>query len=126
MESLRRLAARAKANDAWDDAGIRRALGHLAADLDALWALTKRTITQAEATGVPGPLGSVFKLHYSETKHRIGDLALQIAAADELAMDDEHIRGWMHAISISIAAGTSQIQRNIVGERILGLPKEPR
>ena len=125
MEALRRLAEVAKKNGRWDDAGVRRDLGHVAADLDALWALTKRTITQAESTGVPGSLGSVFKLHYSEVRHRMGDLALKVVGEDALALDSEHVKGWIHAMSISIAAGTSQIQRNIVGERILGLPKEP-
>jgi hypothetical protein len=106
-----------------DDAGVQRELGRLAADLDALWALTKRTITQSERSGVPGPLGSVFKLHYTEARHTLGDLALRLLARDGLTLDDEFVRAWIHAISISIAAGTSQIQRNIIGERILGLPR---
>jgi hypothetical protein len=42
-----------------------------------------------------------------------------------LSLDDEHVRGRVHALSLTIAAGTSQIQRNIVAERILGLPREP-
>ena len=112
------------------DAGIRRELGHLAADFDALWALTRRNVTQASA-GTPGLGGSVFKLHYSEARHRMGDLTMRLLGRSALTLDDmgglasgEHVRGWFHAMSITIAAGTSQIQRNIVGERVLGLPKE--
>ncbi len=118
---------------AWDDGGIRRELATLTAEFDALWALTKRNVTQAARTGAPGIGGSVWKLAYSEARHRLGDLAMRILGPAGLALDDlgevpggQHVRGWMHAMSISIAAGTSQIQRNIVGERILGLPKEPR
>jgi len=123
MQALQRLSDLAKKNGTWGDGGVRRTIGHLVADLDALWALTKRNVTQSEATGIPGPLGSVFKLHYSEARHRIGDLAMRILGADALSMDAEHTKGWIHSMSITIAAGTSQIQRNIVGERILGLPK---
>ncbi|MDX1510276.1 MAG: acyl-CoA dehydrogenase family protein [Nitriliruptorales bacterium] len=118
---------------AWDDDGVRRELGHLAAEFDALWSLTKRNVTQAGRDGVPGIGGSVFKLAYSEARHRMGDLAMRLLGDAGLALDDlgdipggEHVRGWLHAMSITIAAGTSQIQRNIVGERILGLPKEPK
>src|SRR5262249_38979780 len=50
FELLRDLAKRAPANDA----GVQRELGHLAADLDALWALTKRNVSQATRSGVPG------------------------------------------------------------------------
>jgi alkylation response protein AidB-like acyl-CoA dehydrogenase len=125
--------ARSTGNGAhpWDDLGIRRELGHLAADLDALWSLTKRNVSQASRTGVPGVGGSVFKLHYSEVRHRLGDLALRILDRAGLSFDDlagpgsgEQVHGWVHAMSISIAAGTSQIQRNILGERVLGLPRE--
>jgi alkylation response protein AidB-like acyl-CoA dehydrogenase len=126
MQLLRRLVALAKQRGVWDDAGVRRDLGHLGAELDALWALTKRNVTQAERDGIPGPGGSVFKLQYTEVRHRMGDLALRILDGAALDGDDEeHVRGWMHAMSISIAAGTSQIQRNILAERVLGMPREP-
>jgi len=67
MELVRHMASLAKRVDRWDDAGIRRELGHLAADLDALWALTKRNISLASRTGTVGLGGSIFKLHYAET-----------------------------------------------------------
>jgi alkylation response protein AidB-like acyl-CoA dehydrogenase len=124
MQLLKRLVALCKDNGRWDDAGVRRDLAHLSCDLDALWALTKRNVTQAERSGVPGPGGSVFKLHYSEVRHKLGDLALRVL--DQMTLDgeaEEHIRGWMHAMSITIAAGTSQIQRNILSERVLGMPR---
>ncbi len=117
---------------AWDDDGVRRDLAHMAAELDALWALTCRNVTQAErGGGVPGLGGSVFKLAYTELRHRLGDLAMKLLDRAALSLDDVagipggvHVERWMNAMSLTIAAGTSQIQRNIVGERILGLPKE--
>jgi alkylation response protein AidB-like acyl-CoA dehydrogenase len=133
VESLVEIARSTGGNGArpWDDAGVRRELGHLAADLDALWSLTKRNVSQASRTGAPGAGGSVFKLHYSEVRHRLGDLALRILDRASLSFDDlggartgEQVHGWVHALSLSIAAGTSQIQRNILGERVLGLPRE--
>jgi alkylation response protein AidB-like acyl-CoA dehydrogenase len=107
-----------------EDASTRRELGRIGAELDALWALTRRNVTQAEkGGGVPGLGGSVFKLFYSETRARLGDLALRILGRDGLSLEDDHVKAWVQSMSLTIAAGTSQIQRNIVAERILGLPK---
>src|SRR5919197_615593 len=73
-ELLRRLAGMAP-----DDAGIRRELGHLGAEFEALWALTLRNVTQAEqGGGVPGLGGAVFKRSYSEAMRRLGALARRI------------------------------------------------
>jgi alkylation response protein AidB-like acyl-CoA dehydrogenase len=118
---------------AWDDAGIRRALTLVAAELDAQWALTKRNVARAARYGNPGVGGSVFKLAYHETRERMGEVAYQILGRARLALDDptglsprhlDHVHQRLYALSLSIAAGTAQIQRNIVGERLLGLPKE--
>ena len=65
----------------------------------------------------------MFKLHYSEMRHRLGDLAMRLVDRGGLSFRDKQVVGMVHALSLTIAAGTSQIQRNIVGERILGLPK---
>jgi len=114
-------------------------IGHLGAELDALWALTRRNVSQAARDGVPGIGGSVFKLAFSELRQRLADLGTELAGTASLAWDEleggpwsltaggpgnaELVDTWVNSFSRTIAAGTSQIQRNIVAERILGLPK---
>ncbi len=116
---------------AWDDASIRREIGIVAAELDAQWALTKRNVTKAAREGTPGVGGSIFKLAYHETRERLGEVAMRVLDRAGLAMGDpldlgtaDHVEQRLYALSLSIAAGTAQIQRNIVGERVLGLPRE--
>jgi alkylation response protein AidB-like acyl-CoA dehydrogenase len=133
VADLARLVTRRSAT-AWDDAGIRRDIGHLAGEFDALWALTKRTVSQAARTGLPGTGGSIFKLAYSEARQRLGDIALRLLDRASLSLDDLDgidgirsgllVRDRLRMMSLTIAAGTSQIQRNILAERVLGLPKE--
>ena len=117
------------------DDGLRRRIGHLVAAFDALWALTKRNVSEAAQTGVPGVGGSVFKLSFSEHAQALGDLSMEVLdraalCADPLEGPDgeqlgngEHLHAWFKSINLTIAAGTSQVQRNIVAERILGLPR---
>ncbi|HVS68940.1 MAG TPA: acyl-CoA dehydrogenase family protein, partial [Mycobacteriales bacterium] len=115
---------------AWDDRGLRRDIAHLGAEFDALWALTKRGVTEA-GSGVPGASASVLKLRYTEARQRLMDLGARVV--DRASVSRTDIAGlptgeWtterLNSLSYTIAAGTSQIQRNIIGERILGLPKE--
>jgi alkylation response protein AidB-like acyl-CoA dehydrogenase len=120
------------------DEGMARRFGHLVAAFDALWALTKRNVSQAAQTGIPGIGGSVFKLSFSEHAQALGDLGMEVLDRAALSADPlvgldgtpldnaEHVHNWFKSISLTIAAGTSQVQRNIVAERILGLPKEAR
>ena len=115
----------------WEDAGLRRDLGRLAAEFDALWALTRRNVSQAQRTGMPGVGGNVFKLGYTELLHRQGEVAMKLLDRAALSIEDvgelpngRHVFGRIHGLSMSIAAGTSQVQRNIVAERVLGMPKD--
>lgn len=116
---------------AWDDAGLRRECGHLLAELDALWAMVKRSVSEAAQTGMPGLEGSAIKLYYTELFQRVSELGVRILGRAGLARDDvaglpsaHLIHRHLNSLSLTIAAGSSQIQRNIVGERILGLPKD--
>ena len=109
------------------DPAYRRELGHLAAELDGVWALTRRNVTQAARTGVMGPGAMMIKYAYSELRQRLGELSMRILERDALAVDvvGEFVEERLRTLALTIAAGTSQIQKNIIGERVLGLPKEP-
>jgi alkylation response protein AidB-like acyl-CoA dehydrogenase len=117
---------------AWDDHGLRREIGHLAAEFDALWALAKRGVSEASTgDGVPGPSASVLKLRYTEARQRLMEVGARVLGRASLSRSD--LAGlpsaeWgderVNSINYTIAAGTSQIQRNIIGERILGLPRD--
>lgn len=119
---------------AWDDAAMRREIGRLAAELDALWALVKRNVSEAARSNQPPGLGgSVLKLAFTELNQRLSELTMQVLGRagiarsdiDGLPLDDLTEKA-LRSLSLTIAAGTSQIQRNIVAERMLGLPREQR
>ncbi len=122
-----------RSGSAWDDVELRRQVGGLQARMDALWAMTKRNLAQAERNGIPGVGGSVVKVYYSELFQEMTDVAMKLVGRAGLSRDDlgdlrsgSFVEERLRSTSFSIAAGTSQIQRNIIAERILGLPKEAR
>ncbi|WLQ35507.1 acyl-CoA dehydrogenase [Streptomyces castrisilvae] len=123
--TLDALAAEARRTGRWDDPVLRRRLGRLAAEFQALWRLTQWNVSEAQRSGgVPGAGGSVFKLRYSHARQELYEAAAEVlGAGDALDLDREWVRDRLSSLSYTIAAGTSQIQRNIVAERILGLPK---
>jgi alkylation response protein AidB-like acyl-CoA dehydrogenase len=137
MELLRLLAVRAPqmrrlTGSAWEDSGLRRDIGRLGATFDALWALAKRNIALAESTGSAGALGSVLKIRLADALHELADVSMRVLGEVGLSLDGvdgsntgPHIDHALYAFALSIAGGSSQVQRNIVAERMLGLPKEP-
>jgi alkylation response protein AidB-like acyl-CoA dehydrogenase len=121
---LGELARTARENGRWDDPVLRRRLGRLDAEFRALWRLTQWNVSEAERTGgVPGVGGSVFKLAYSHARQQLYDTAADVLGPDCLDLDRPWTLDRLSSLSYTIAAGTSQIQRDIVAERILGLPK---
>ncbi|MGH8982887.1 MAG: acyl-CoA dehydrogenase family protein [Acidimicrobiia bacterium] len=113
-----------------DDAHQRRELGRLASELDALFALAKRNVTRVQRTGDAGPGALMMKLAYSEWRQRFGELSLRVLGRTGLDLDapegGRFVEERLRTLALTIAAGTSQIQRNIIGERLLGLPREPK
>ncbi|MGA8547709.1 MAG: acyl-CoA dehydrogenase family protein [Mycobacterium sp.] len=116
----------------WDDS-VRSEHGLIVAQLDALWALTVRNVSQAARHRPPGVGGSVFKLRFSEVYQQLGDLGRRVIAGHGLALEDVSdipagtvLHERLYGLCYLIAGGTSQVQRSILAERALGMPKEPR
>jgi alkylation response protein AidB-like acyl-CoA dehydrogenase len=135
LRQLVELAKRVTRDDAaaWEDRALRREIGHLKAELDALWNMLKLSIGEAASNpgGMPGVGASAVKLFYTELYQRVTEVGLRLAGRAALSRDD--VGGFptqafsgkhMNSLSLTIAAGSSQIQRNIISERILGLPRE--
>ena len=96
-----------------------------------LKAWTSQRVARAAAAGVsPGPAGSVGKLVASDLLVRIGELATDLAQDQILGDHGDGTFAWtehlLGAPGYRLAGGTDQIQRNVIAERVLGLPAEPR
>ena len=85
--------------------------------------------------GTLGPEASIGKLFWTSWHRRFGETAMDVLGADGLLVDrasggeyemDELRRIFMASRAETIYAGSSEIQHNIIGERVLGLPREPR
>ena len=91
----------------------------------------QRAMAKAKAGGQPGPEVSTLKLVGSEIGRQIRDVGLETMGPQGMLWgDDAPERGLFHAYAMftpamSIAGGTDEVQRNIIGERVLGLPREP-
>ena len=94
-----------------------------------------RMLTNLVRRGVLGPEASIGKLYWSTWHRRLGELAMDVLGPDSQILPgdprvpyelDDLQRIFMFSRSETIYAGASEIQKNILGERVLGLPREPR
>ena len=74
-------------------------------------------------TGVPGPEGSLPKLQWAGVNQGLTELAMEIRGEEGLLKDSEWTYRFLRARANSIEGGTTEILKNIVAERVLGLPK---
>jgi alkylation response protein AidB-like acyl-CoA dehydrogenase len=122
---------------ALDDDEIARGLARLRAEVEALRSMTYRGVSRTARTGVPSAEASLIRLFFSELQQRVYAFAIDIlgpralewnagAANDGAGRGSHHeswVLGWLIVFSSTIAAGSKDIQRNIIGDRILGLPR---
>ncbi len=109
------------------DGGAAR-VGRYIAEHQAMGLLNLRSANRAVAGGEPGPEGAMTKLVLSEVGHEAAAILTELGGPDSVFMDGpgamSNLLVLMHR-GMSIAGGTSEIKRNQIGERILGLPRDP-
>jgi len=125
MRLCRDIAEVAVRTGVWDDVEVRRSVGRLAATFDALWSLTAWTVSEAARHGVTGPGASVLKLRTGEAFQELANVGVRVLGRGALATESRIVQEYLRGFGLTIGGGTSQIQRNIIAERVLGLPKEP-
>jgi len=114
-----------------DDPLIRQKLAQCFAEIEIMRLNQLRAFSRITATGVPGPEGSIQKIFWSELNQRVQQLAQEIMGpyGQLLATDPQAIDkgmwsyGYLRTRGNTIEAGTSEVQRNIIGHFVLGLPR---
>jgi alkylation response protein AidB-like acyl-CoA dehydrogenase len=108
---------------ATEDAVIRQRLAQLLIESQVLRLNAYRGLSAIMRNGVPGPEGSLGKWHWSEVNQSMTELSMDIAGPHAMLNEDEWTYRFLRARANSIEGGTTEILKNIVAERVLGLPR---
>jgi alkylation response protein AidB-like acyl-CoA dehydrogenase len=111
-----------------EDPVLRQRIAKVLSDLKIVRLNGLRTITQILNGGNPGAEASISKLHWSEWRRQFGQLEMDVVGADSMLWHERGLlEDFQHTFLFSraetIYAGSNEIQRNIIGERVLGLPR---
>jgi len=101
-------------------------LGTLRAEVAALRAMTYLSVSRGRVQEVPGPEGNIIALYFGELAKRVQAFALEMLGPAGLEKPDEGrewVTEYLDAFKQTIAGGTAEIRRNVIGERLLGLPR---
>jgi len=143
LDSLLRLA---RQNGVDQNPVIRQELARMSSELQIMRWNNLRILSAVDSGGAPGPEMSIGKLFWAKWHRRLGELGIRIRGTSGMVSDtvensatalqagsaeldyrlDDLQRTFLYSRSHTIYAGTNEIQRNVIGERVLGLPKEPR
>jgi len=106
-----------------DDPLVRQKLAQSYIEVELLKLMGYRSLTHMLRTGHPGPESSLEKVIGSETDQRLQEAAMGIFGPHAMLDDSALARDFMYSRSETIMGGTSEIQRNVIAQRILGLPR---
>lgn len=114
-----------------DDPVIRQGIARAISEVEIFKLHNWRTLTQVRRHGKPGPESSLVKLFWSEMSQRMHDVAMQILGPQGVYWSGEPravwngrwLRSYQYYRAATIFAGTSEVQRNIIAQRVLGLPR---
>jgi alkylation response protein AidB-like acyl-CoA dehydrogenase len=122
-QMLDRLIADAAADGKLDDAVVADRLGELHLRAEILRLTAYRGLTSIEKYGQPGPEGSLTKWLWSDTNQQLTQFAADLLGPAALQAGDRWAYELLRARGNSIEGGTTEVLKNIVAERVLGLPK---
>ncbi len=117
------LMAEAAAAGLLDDPGVAERLGELHLRTELLRLTAYRGLTATERYGQPGPEGSLIKWMWSQTNQELTELAVDLLGPGALRSGDKWAYELLRARGNSIEGGTTEVLKNIVAERVLGLPR---
>jgi alkylation response protein AidB-like acyl-CoA dehydrogenase len=131
---LDELLREAATSGAWDDPRLAPRLAQAFVEVQLFRLHNWRSVSRTAKGEAPGPVGAINKLWWSEMSKRMHDTVMSAlgpaaplwGTANHNPGDGRWQRSWLYYQASSIWAGTNEIQRNVVGERVLGLPREPK
>ena len=114
-----------------DDPAIRARLATLATRIEAAKLLNYGAISIQAAGSVPAIEASIARIHNTQVEQLAGQVGLEVLGAQGLLLDDDPLclldgemqRQWLESIPVTVAAGTTEVQKNIIAQRGLGLPR---
>jgi alkylation response protein AidB-like acyl-CoA dehydrogenase len=122
----------ARRTGALDDPTVRDDLARAWAEVRIMRSTAQRTLAALDDAAGSAAATSISKLYWSQWFQRFGELAMRVRGTSALVSEDPDFvtdglqQTFLFGRAVTIFAGSSQIQRNIIGESVLGLPREPR
>ncbi|MFL6206605.1 MAG: acyl-CoA dehydrogenase family protein [Acidimicrobiales bacterium] len=129
-----RVVRAAQASGAWDDAVARQRLVEVWSEEQIRGWTNQRVRAGLKAGRPPGPASSIGKVHQGELNQRIQRLATDLQGARATAWEATgayadvlpfEVKGMLRSRANTIEGGTTEVNKNVIGERVLGLPREP-